>query len=119
MYEAAPPSGCALPAYASVNQPNADVAALRAQLEREQMKNDLRVEMQTASKLAVLEATARTNPGAPTTVNNNMQAVSAGTPYGAPSTVVVMERERRFCGPLTCLIWFFFPCICFCPVDTR
>ena len=81
---------------------------------REQMKNDLRVEMQTAAKLAALETAARTNPGMPMVVNSNstnMQAAGPAAPGGAPTTVVVVgpQRRERFCGPLSCLIWFFFP----------
>ena len=43
-------------------------------------------------------------------------------PYGVDvgtTTSGVMQQER-YCGPISLLIGiFFFPWICFCPVDTR
>uniref|UniRef100_A0A7S0X110 Uncharacterized protein n=1 Tax=Chlamydomonas leiostraca TaxID=1034604 RepID=A0A7S0X110_9CHLO len=35
-------------------------------------------------------------------------------------TVATTYEDERYCGPITWLIGcFVFPCICFCPVDTR
>jgi len=108
------------------------IAEMERQLHAEKMKNDIRKEMDTTSRVAATEAAQRAASSAtPIIVNNNNNNAAAGGDKGgvggtgvprlanAKSTYIVQETKEKHCGCLSFIIFLFFPCIVCCPVDER
>jgi hypothetical protein len=81
---------------------------------REALKNDLPKEMDVAARPAATEATMRNNaPCSPALMNNNNNNNTSGG--GA-----MLIPYEHYCGPWSWIVGCcLFPCICFCPIDTR
>jgi hypothetical protein len=114
----------------------AKIAEMERQLHAEKMKNDMRKEIDMSSRLAATEAAQRASSSATPIVisNNNNNAASgaggggagsgglgAGVPRlaNAKSTYIVQETTENYCGFLSTVLFFCFPCIICCPVDER
>lgn len=85
----------------------------------EKMKNDLRREMDTVTRISAVETLQKADTSGGSSgaaVNSSVNVTSA--PTQAPLASVI-QAEETYCGPLTCLILFVLPCICCCPVDKR
>lgn len=113
----------------------------------QKLKNNLRQEMDTSSRLAAMEALGRSGGGSGTVVsnNNNMSSSAACSSVAAANTAAaeatraaaaataamaaaaakaartpVLLGHEKYCGGTSWLIGIcLFPCICCCPVDTR
>lgn len=104
------------------SQESAEIAELKRKLQEETLKNDLRKEMDMTSRIAATEAAQRAAAAAasPMVINNNNNNNAGGMGKERSSSVVVTStRTEHYCGCLSFLVFFCFPCIVCCPIDER